>query len=79
MKKAKFTLLSGSELEVEYDPGMPCRMCGEPVVEASTSGTVICPWCDSGINRDGTKWSSEDHCRMLKRWQRNKHLNELEW
>jgi len=48
MKKAKYTLMSGEVIEVEYDENAPCIMCGEPVVSASVGGTVICPWCDMG-------------------------------
>ena len=47
MKKAKY-ILRDSEVEVEYDENAPCRICGEPVWEASTSGTDVCPWCDCG-------------------------------
>jgi len=48
MKIAKYSLLNGEKLEVPYDETAPCKICGEPVEEASTSGTVICPWCDLG-------------------------------
>jgi len=34
--------------EITYDENAPCRICGEPVLSASTSGTDICPWCDMG-------------------------------
>ena len=29
--------------------------CGKPVVEASMGGTVVCPWCDCGIDRLGQR------------------------
>ena len=48
MKTATYRLTNGKDLVVEYDETAPCQICGEPVVEASTSGTVICPWCDTG-------------------------------
>jgi hypothetical protein len=45
----------GAELvEVEYDENAPCRICDQPVMEASMGGIDVCPWCDTGYNRDGT-------------------------
>jgi hypothetical protein len=35
----------------------PCRICGLPVVAASFGGRDVCPWCDMGMFRDGTRWS----------------------
>lgn len=43
MKIAKYPLTDGTVKEVEYDENAPCIICGEPVVEASMGGTVICP------------------------------------
>lgn len=48
MKTATYRTTEGKELKVEYDETAPCIICGEPVVEASMGGTVICPWCDMG-------------------------------
>ena len=48
MKIARYPLTDGTVKEVEYDENAPCIICGEPVIEASTGGTVICPWCDMG-------------------------------
>ncbi len=53
MQKAEYKLRGGRTLVVEYDPQAPCRLCGEPVVEASVGGTDVCPWCDMGKYRDG--------------------------
>lgn len=53
MKTATYTLLDGSKGTIEYDEKAPCIHCGLPVVEASVGGTVVCPWCDMGINRTG--------------------------
>jgi uncharacterized Zn finger protein (UPF0148 family) len=68
MKTATYRLLDGSDHVVEYDPTAPCWMCGEPVVEASMGGTVVCPWCDCGVKRDGSKWTLQEcfdaHARM---------------
>lgn len=36
---------------VEYDENQPCILCGEPVLSASSSGTIVCPWCDMGKSR----------------------------
>jgi len=54
VKSATYTMLNGEPLTVEYDEQAPCRLCGEPVLEASVGGTDVCPWCDCGVNRDGT-------------------------
>lgn len=55
MKTARYRLLDGTDIEVKYDPETPCIACGLPVVEASVGGTALCPWCDMGVNRDGTR------------------------
>lgn len=54
MKTATYQRQDGTELKVDYDENAPCIVCGEPVVEASMGGTVLCPWCDMG------------HCRYCK-------------
>ena len=33
-KEARYRLLDGRTLAVEYDTEAPCRLCGEPVVGA---------------------------------------------
>lgn len=58
LKQATYTGLDGEKFTVEYDPDAPCLMCGLPVIEASMGGTVICPWCDSGYDRQGNKRNS---------------------
>ncbi len=67
-KIATHRLTDGSDHVVEYDPDAPCWMCGKPVIEASMGGTVVCPWCDCGVNRDGSKWTLQEcfdaHARM---------------
>ena len=60
MKTAHYDLLDGSSIDVDYDPDVPCIRCGLPVFEASVGGTVVCPWCDCGVHRDGTKWTLKD-------------------
>jgi len=54
MKTATYPLLAGGQVVIEYDEKAPCIGCGLPVVEASMGGTALCPWCDTGKNRDGT-------------------------
>ncbi len=62
MKKATYKLLDGSEIEVEYDSDAPCIHCGKPVVAVSMGGTVVCPWCDCGVDRSGnTVWIPPVH------------------
>ena len=63
MRQATYTTLQGTPLVVEYDETMPCRICGQPVMEASMGGTDVCPWCDCGYHRDGTKWTYRDSVR----------------
>jgi len=53
MKKATYNKGLASEFTVEYDPLAPCMTCGLPVVEASMGGTALCPWCDTGKDRQG--------------------------
>lgn len=53
MKVAHYSSKNGGTLTVEYDENAPCRICGEPVVEASMGGTNVCPWCDTGQSRHG--------------------------
>jgi len=72
MKTATYAALQGSPIVVEYDDTAPCRMCGQPIIEASMGGTDVCPWCDCGCNRDGSKWSAGDFRRIMKR--ANAHL-----
>jgi hypothetical protein len=54
MKTAKYKLLGGKEIEIEYDEMAPCIICGYPVIAASMAGTDVCPWCDSGYTRPET-------------------------
>lgn len=67
-KTATYNLADGSLLEVEYDPEDPCWMCGEAVVTASTSGTVVCPWCDMGKARDGRSWTAAESLAAQQRF-----------
>lgn len=48
MKVTKYWTTKGEEIKVEYDETAPCKVCGEPVLEASMGGTDLCPWCDMG-------------------------------
>ena len=91
IKKATYTQLDNTQITVEYDADAPCRVCGLPVVEASVGGTDLCPWCDSGLHRDGTKWTMADYKKMfgppdyekmkedLRKWmaEQGKDLDEL--
>ncbi len=60
MKTTTYTLTDGRRVTVEYDDQAPCRVCGLPVLDASTGGTDLCPWCDSGVYRDGEHWPARD-------------------
>lgn len=56
MKKATYQKADGTPIEVEYDETAPCRICGLPVTSASMGGPDVCPWCDCGTYRDGSRW-----------------------
>jgi len=61
MKRGAVYALAGrGTTEVEYDDQAPCHVCGLPVLEASVGGTALCPWCDSGMFRDGERWTARD-------------------
>ena len=51
MKSAEYPLVGGGLLLISYDENAPCRVCGEPVGEASMGGTSLCPACDCGVCR----------------------------
>jgi uncharacterized Zn finger protein (UPF0148 family) len=71
VKKATYKNLKGEKFTIEYDENAPCWSCGKPVVEASMGGTAICPWCDTGYNRDGTKTSPQQIKENAERYKRN--------
>lgn len=48
MKTATYNKIGGGTITLEYDENAPCRICGEPVNEASMGGTDVCPSCDCG-------------------------------
>jgi hypothetical protein len=41
----------------EFDPDFPCAYCEQPVQSLSVGGSAVCPWCDMGMNRDGSLWT----------------------
>ena len=51
LQKATYDVVGQGPTEFEYDADAPCRLCGEPVIEASMGGTDVCPWCDCGKPR----------------------------
>lgn len=55
-----YTKSDDTTFETVLDPNFLCIYCEQPVVEASMDGTAICPWCDCGVNRDGTKWTPQE-------------------
>lgn len=80
MKTATYNKTGGGTFEVEYDENAPCIVCGEPVVEASMGGTVICPWCDCGncrycgktylTGRETTKEECQEVIREHIKWHK---------
>ena len=49
--------LFGDQVTVEYEGIPPCLWCGEPVKSPSMDGPLVCPLCDMGRNKDGSKWT----------------------
>lgn len=61
MKFAEFDIDSeGTKISIPYDENAPCKMCGLPVIEASMGGVDLCPSCDCGNYRDGTKFTYKE-------------------
>lgn len=60
MKKVTYPLIGGRTKTIEYDEKAPCICCRLPVESASMGGTDVCPWCDCGQYRDGTKQTLEE-------------------
>ena len=52
MRIAKYLNNDGTYREVEYDENALCIFCNEPVIAASMGGTIVCTWCDNGIDRN---------------------------
>jgi hypothetical protein len=67
---AEYARRDGTKLKVLYNPSALCIYCNEPVMAASMGGTIICPWCDSGYNRDGTKWTYREMMDRFKNAQK---------
>lgn len=70
LRTARYTNFEGEEFQVVYDADAPCASCGLPVVSASVGGTAICPWCDCGNKRDGTKYSFREIMEISARHRR---------
>ena len=51
------TELRELERRVGFDPAFLCIFCDEPVGALSCGGPMICPACDCGYNKDGTRWT----------------------
>jgi hypothetical protein len=56
VKKVSYPVCQMESVVVEYDEQALCCICGLPIMEASMGGTDVCPWCDCGCNRDGSRW-----------------------
>lgn len=76
MRKATYTDLKGKKFTVEYDEKAPCIWCGLPVESASMGGTNLCPACDCGVYRDGTKWTYEESMNQVLAAKRAKEIYE---
>ena len=74
MKVATYKTLDGKDLKVEYDEKAPCIWCGLPIESASVGGTNLCPACDCGAYRDGTKWTYKETMNQLLIVKRAKEI-----
>lgn len=74
MKTAVYKTQDGKDLKVEYDEKAPCIVCRLPVEEASMGGTAVCPSCDCGVYRDGTKM---DVIELLDKKRLRKKAREI--
>lgn len=54
-KSVEYPLRDGGSVIISYDPEEPCINCGLPVIKPSMGGINICPSCDMGKFRDGTR------------------------
>jgi len=76
MKIAIYKRLDGKDLKVEYDEKAPCIWGGLPVEHASMGGTNLCPACDCGRYRDGTKWTYKESMNQVLVAKRAKEIYE---
>ncbi len=58
-----------------FNPEQPCLYCGLPVGHLSMGGPLVCPSCDCGHHRDGTRWTLHD--AILKHARAREALAEL--
>lgn len=61
----------GEEFWIAFDPERLCVWCELPVGSLSMGGPAICPACDCGNHRDGTKWGSAEYPSLQKRAWKN--------
>ena len=74
MKTATYTSTDGSNFTVLYDENTPCIVCDLPIITASMGGTVICPWCDMGIYRNGLKWKTINKEKIKQEAKNHIHI-----
>ena len=53
-----------------------CEVCDLPFTHASMGGDHICPHCDCGIYRDGTRWTYGETVRREIRKAKAKRIYE---
>lgn len=60
-EEREYTIGSLGSIQVKIKGVPPCLWCGEPVLHESMDGPLVCPACDCGNNKDGSKWSTEEY------------------
>lgn len=58
-------------IRVEIKGVPPCLWCGVPVTEPSADGPLVCPHCDMGVNKDGTRWTNADYMERREQFKRS--------
>lgn len=79
VRTAHYTALDGRPLDITYDAMAPCIQCGLPVVEASMGGTTVCPWCDCGVYRDGTRHDATASSMTFRSMAHHLAGNDTDW
>jgi len=53
-----------------------CEICGLPFNNLSYGGYYVCPHCDCGVYRDGTRWAPEEIINDENRKAKAKQIYE---
>lgn len=71
----RYEARNGKIIWLAFDPAFLCIYCNEPVAALSYGGPAVCPGCDCGVNKDGTKWTSDQMYRYFR--NAKERLNDM--